>query len=111
MAYKITKKDEAAVYDAPGHYNMIATRLHNPQDVGGKLCVGYSHFEPGGGAVMATAAVELIYYIVEGEMTVTTDDGIRHILHEGDSIHFSPGTGRESVNTGSEVAKMLVIFC
>ncbi|EHO23397.1 hypothetical protein HMPREF0995_05276, partial [Lachnospiraceae bacterium 7_1_58FAA] len=52
---------------------------------------------------------ELLYYIVEGEMTVITDDGIQHVLHAGDSIHMSPDQGRESKNTGSTVAKMLVI--
>ena len=111
MGYKITKKEDAYVYDAPGHYNMTATRLHDPSDVDGKLCVGYSHFNPGGGAEMAKAAVELIYYITEGEMTITTDDGVKHVLHGGDSIHFAPGTGRESINTGETVASMLVIFC
>jgi len=111
MAYKITLKDEAVVYDAPGHYNMTATRLHNPQDVDGKLCVGYSHFQPGGGAEMAVANVELIYYNVEGEMTLTTDDGKKTVLRAGDSVHFAPGTGRSVENTGDSVASMLVIFC
>ena len=61
------------------------------------------------GAKMAKSPKELLYYIVEGEMTVITDDGIQHVLHAGDSIHMSPDQGRESKNTGSTVAKMLVI--
>ena len=45
---------------------------------------------------MAKSPKELLYYIVEGEMTVITDDGIQHVLHAGDSIHMSPDQGRES---------------
>ena len=50
----------------------------------------------------------LIYYIVSGEMTVTTDEG-EFILHAGDSICFQPGDGRSCRNTGMEAATMLVI--
>ena len=95
MSYRVTKADEAKPYDAA--------------DVGGHITLGLSHFQPGGGAKMAKSPKELLYYIVEGEMTVITDDGIQHVLHAGDSIHMSPDQGRESKNTGSTVAKMLVI--
>ena len=99
MSYRVTKADEAKPYEAAGHYNMLATRLHDAADVGGHITLGLSHFQPGGGAKMAKSPKELLYYIVEGEMTVITDD----------SIHMSPDQGRESKNTGSTVAKMLVI--
>ena len=49
----------------------------------------------------------MIYYIVSGEMTVTTDEG-EFILHAGDSICFQPGDGRSCRNTGMEAATMLV---
>ena len=109
MSYRVTKADEAKPYEAAGHYNMLATRLHDAADVGGHITLGLSHFQPGGGAKMAKSPKELLYYIVEGEMTVITDDGIQHVLHAGDSTHMSPDQGRESKNTGSTVAKMLVI--
>ena len=86
MSYRVTKADEAKPYEAAGHYNMLATRLHDAADVGGHITLGLSHFQP-----------------------VITDDGIQHVLHAGDSIHMSPDQGRESKNTGSTVAKMLVI--
>ena len=60
---------------------------------------------------MGSAPVELLYYVVEGEITVETDDGEKHILHSGDSIHFSPQQGRSVLNTGFNCAKMLVIMC
>lgn len=109
--YQITRVDEATVYQPARHYDMRATRLHNACDVQGQLTAGLSHFLPGGGAEMGVTANELLYYIVEGEMTVTTDDGKAHILKAGDSIHFGVGQGRASQNTGAETAKMLVISC
>ena len=86
MSYRVTKADEAKPYEAAGHYNMLATRLHDAADVGGHITLGLSHFQPGGGAKMAKSPKELLYYIVEGEMTVITDDGIQHVLHAGDSL-------------------------
>ena len=111
MAYKVTKANEAVTYEAPGHFDVRTTRLHNGADVDAQVTLGLSHFLPGGGAGMAKAPIELLYYIVTGEMTVTTDDGEVHVLHAGDSIHFSPAQGRESKNTGIVAAQMLVIAC
>ena len=111
MSYKVTRANEALRYEANGHYDVRTTRLHNAADVDGKITLGLSHFLPGGGAEMGKAPVELLYYIVEGEMTVTTDDGHVHILHAGDSIHFSPEQGRESKNTGITTAQMIVVAC
>lgn len=88
---------------------MRATRLHDAADVEGKITLGLSHFLPGGGAEMARSPKELLYYIVEGEMTVSTDDGKEYVLQAGDSIHFSPNQGRASKNNGKDAAKMLVI--
>ena len=109
MSYHVTMADQAKPYEAAGHYDMLATRLHDAADVDGHITLGLPHFQPGGGAKMAKSPKELLYYIVEGEMTVPTDDGAQHVLHAGDSIHFSPDQGRESKNTGDTVAKMLVI--
>ncbi len=111
MSYKITKSTQAVTYDPAGHYDMRATRLHNAADVEGSITLGLSHFLPGGGAEMRKAPNELLYYIISGEMTIFTDDGETHVLHAGDSIHFSPMQGRESKNTGSVTAQMLVIAC
>ncbi len=53
--------------------------------------------------------MESIYYIVEGEMTLTTDDG-ETVLHAGDSFHCGPGTNKCVKNTGVSSAKMLVVL-
>lgn len=109
MSYKVTKVDESTKYEAKGHFDVRTTRLHDAKDVQGEITLGLSHFLPDGGAEMAKSPKELIYYIVEGEMTVTTEDGKEHKLNAGDSIHLSPYEGRSSRNTGCSSAKMLVI--
>jgi quercetin dioxygenase-like cupin family protein len=109
MSYKVTRVAEAVFYDPPGHFDMRATRLHNAGDVDGSITLGLSHFLPGGGAKMAEAAIELLYYVIEGEMTISTSDGKEHVLYAGDSMHFRPNQGRESKNTGHSTAKMLVL--
>lgn len=109
MSYHVTRANEAKKYEAKGHFDMRATRLHDAADVEGAITLGLSHFLPGGGAEMAKSPKELLYYIVEGEMTVSTDDGREYVLQAGDSIHFSPNQGRASKNNGKDTAKMLVI--
>lgn len=109
MSYKVTKVNESIKYDAKGHFDVRTTRLHDNKDVEGNIILGLSHFLPGGGAEMAQSPKELIYYIVEGEMTVITEDNKEHKLIAGDSIHLSPFQGRSSMNTGCSSAKMLVV--
>ena len=74
MSYKITRRTDAVPYEVPGHYNMCPTRLHNPGDVNdGRITVGLSHFLPGGGCQFGSNMLESIYYIIEGEMELTTE--------------------------------------
>ncbi|MCD8017703.1 MAG: cupin domain-containing protein [Oscillospiraceae bacterium] len=115
MSYKVTMKNEAVPYEAPGHFDVRTTRLHNPAEVNeGTIVNGLSHFLPGGGADYLPANFEMIYYIVSGEMTVTmgNDDETTtdYVLHAGDSVHFGPGTKRGCKNTGTESAQMLTIM-
>ncbi len=112
MLYKVTKAEEAFQYFPPGHFDVRCTRLHTAEDLeDGRLTVGLSHFLPEGGAEMATATCEMMYYIQAGQMTVTTDnDGKEHVLNAGDSIRFMPGQGRAPKNTGIKCAEMLVIM-
>lgn len=66
---------------------MFPTRLHDPADVdGGKMIQGITYFIPGGGCDYGANPLESIYYILEGEMTLKTEDG-ETVLHAGDSFH------------------------
>lgn len=115
MSYKVTFANESVPYEAPGHYDVRTTRLHNPADVNeGTIVNGLSHFLPGGGATAAPSKFEMIYYIISGEMTVElydeNDVAKEYVLHAGDSVHFGPGTKRGCKNTGIVSAQMLTIM-
>ena len=115
MSYQVTRRNESVKYEAPGHLDVRTTRLHNPADVNdGTIVMGLSHFLPGGGANMAPANFEMVYYIVEGEMTVTLKNDAgqeeQYVLHAGDSVHFGKGTERASLNTGVVTAQMLTVM-
>ena len=110
MSYKITRRTDAVPYEAPGHYNMCPTRLHNPGDVNdGRITVGLSHFLPGGGCQFGSNMLESIYYIIEGEMELTTEHETT-ILHAGDSFHCGTGTQKAIQNHGPVSCQMLVIL-
>ena len=115
MSYKVTYANEAVKYEAPGHFECLTTRLHNPADVnGGTIVNGLSHFLPGGGANVAPANFEMIYSIISGEMPGEmyddNDQATQYVLHAGDSVHFGKGTKRGCKNTGIETAQMLTIM-
>jgi len=110
MSYKIVRKADAYAYEAPKHYNMLATRLHNPQDVNdGVLTVGLSHFLPGGGCEFGNNAMESVYYVISGELTLKTED-VETVLLPGDTFPGGPGTNKGIHNNGTECVKMLVVL-
>ncbi|MBR2521460.1 MAG: cupin domain-containing protein [Oscillospiraceae bacterium] len=110
MSYKFTKKNESVTYEAPNHFDVRTTRLHNPGDVNeGRITMGLSHFLPGGGCTFGSNAKESIYYIISGEMDVETEDGVV-TMHAGDSFHCGPNTKKGIKNNGSECCQMLVVL-
>ena len=115
MSYKITRKNEAYNYEAPGHFDVRTTRLCDPQDVNsGGITMGLSHFLPGGGCDYGSNARESIYYIVEGQMylesEVDTENEVKTTLYAGDTYHCGPNTKKSVVNNGTTSAQMLVVL-
>ena len=113
MSYKITRKNEAVKYEAPGHFDVQTTRLHNPDDVNdGKVIMGLSHFLPGGGVEYGANPLESIYYVIEGEIylesEVGTESEVKTTLYPGDSYHCGPHTKKSIKNSGCTCAQMLV---
>lgn len=108
---KITRSNELVPYSPKGHYDMLARRAHSADVSGTKLLtIGLSQFNPGGGAQASTvpAGMELVYYIVEGEMELTTPEGVT-TLKAGDSAFFREGDTRSVVNRTNSRSDMLVI--
>lgn len=108
---KITRSDELVQYNPKGHYNMLARRAHSAEVSGAKqLTIGLSVFHPNGGAEnsIVPEGMELVYYIVEGEMELTTPAGTI-VLKAGDSALFQAGDIRSVVNRTLRDSSMLVI--
>lgn len=108
---KITRSDELVQYNPKGHYNMLARRAHSADVSGTKqLTIGLSVFNPGGGAETSVVpeGMELVYYVVKGEMELTTPAGVT-VLKAGDSALFQAGDSRSVVNKTDGESHMLVI--
>ncbi|MBE5991609.1 MAG: cupin domain-containing protein [Paenibacillaceae bacterium] len=105
--------EELKSYNAPGHFQMTAMRIHGKEETGArKFWMGLSTFLPGGGAEYAYEdnPLEKVYYVLEGEMTVTDKTGTRYVIHQNESISFQPNEGRYLVNESNRPASMLVII-
>ena len=115
MSYKITRRNEAYTYEAPGHFDVRTTRLHDAKDVNdGVVTMGLSHLLPGGGCNYSSNAKESIYYVIEGQMylesEVGTPDEVKTTLYAGDTYHCGPNTKKSIVNNGTDACKLLVVL-
>jgi uncharacterized cupin superfamily protein len=96
-------------YDAPKHHGMTAFTLQGRNVTENEhFWVGLSLFLPGGGAENASSATEKVYVVIEGEITVVTDDGDT-VLRPMDTCRIAPGESRAIENRSHDVVKMLVI--
>jgi len=108
---KIELKD-VSPYSAPLHFDMKAMKLHGTEESGAtKFWMGMSYFLPGGGAEWAyeNSATEKVYYMLDGEVTVTSKDG-EIVLKKGDSLFIGPNEGRSMLNKSNTVATVLVVI-
>ncbi|MFK0154722.1 cupin domain-containing protein [Streptomyces sp. NPDC090493] len=106
---EITYLSDARPYDAPGHQAMAALRLQGGEASRSRVLVGLSHFLPGGGAEWSASAVDRVYVVVEGEMTVEVQGG-KHTLRPTDSCWIPAGESRGVRNETNLPASMLVII-
>ncbi len=110
MKITVTRAEDASAYDAPGHFKMIAQALQGGKTTPAKFAsVGLSTFEPGGGAEMSASKIERIYVVINGRITVRTDDQ-EIVLGAFDSCHIPAGVVRAVLNDSAEQAVMLVVM-
>jgi glyoxylate utilization-related uncharacterized protein len=108
---QITRFADARRYDAPKHFDMRSLRLQGFDASAARFAwVGVSHFLPQGGAEMDAGALEKIYVVLEGQVTVELANGTIHVLRAMDSCHIPGGEGRAIRNEANSVATMLVIM-
>jgi quercetin dioxygenase-like cupin family protein len=107
---QVTRIDDARPYEAPKHHEMRALRLQGFDASGSKgFWVGLSHFLPGGGADSDATPLEKVYVVLDGAVTVHTDDGEAQ-LEPLDSCYLAPGERRSIENRTNSPASMLVVM-
>jgi quercetin dioxygenase-like cupin family protein len=106
----VKKFADAKPYEAPNHFAMKSLRLQGFEDGGPtNFWVGLSHFLPGGGAGPDATPIEKVYVVLAGYITVTAEEQ-EHVLGPMDSVRIGPNVERKVLNTGNDVATMLVVL-
>ncbi len=105
----VTRLDAAKSYEAKRHHAMHALRLHGHEASDCKdFWVGLSTFLPGGGAEWAAAPSAKVYVVIDGEITITTEDGDT-TLGPLDSCCLMPNEQRSVENRTNRPTTMLVV--
>jgi uncharacterized cupin superfamily protein len=104
----VTRLADAPAYFPPNHVDMRCLRLQGheagPSD---KLWLGLSHLLPGGHTSLDGSAVEKHYVVLEGEVTVVTENG-EATLQTWDSCRLAPGEKRRLENRTNRPASILL---
>jgi quercetin dioxygenase-like cupin family protein len=102
--------DQAARYDAPNHFDVRSLRLQGFEKGGPEaFWMGLSYFLPEGGAGPDSGALEKVYIVLSGQLTLRAE-GKETILGPMDSVCIPGGVVREIKNEGKEVVTMLVVM-
>lgn len=107
---QVMRLDSAQPYEADRHFDMRGLRLQgfdaSPAE---NFWVGLSCFLPGGGAESDATPVEKVYVVLDGTVTVITDEGETQ-LGPLDSCYLKPGERRAILNNTNRPASMLVVM-
>lgn len=105
---QVTRYREAKPYEAAEHYDMRCLRLQGKEATEtDTIWIGLSHLLPGGHTSLKDAAVEKIYIVVAGEVTVETSTGTVTLGYL-DSCRLAPGEARALLNRTNEPATILL---
>ncbi len=107
---EVTRLADARPYEAPKHFASHALRLQG-WDASSveQFWVGLSHFLPAGGCERDASAVEKVYVVTEGEITIVTDGG-EVTLYPYDSCYLAPNEERAIENRTNRPASMITIL-
>lgn len=107
---QVTRIAEARAYEAAEHFDMRCLRLQGKEATQtDSVWVGLSHLLPGGHTSMRDAAVEKIYVVIAGEVTVCTPDE-RVTLGPLDSCRLAAGEPRVLHNETNLPATVLLVM-
>jgi hypothetical protein len=104
----VTRFDSAPAYFPANHHGMHCLRLQGheagPSDT---IWLGVSHLLPGGGTTLDASTVEKLYVVLEGAVTVITEEG-EETLGVHDSCRLAPGEKRALQNRTNRPATILL---
>ena len=105
----ITRLDDAKPYEPELHHKVECLRLQGLEvsDIE-NYSVSLSYFLPGGGAEMSASPNEKVYVVLEGEITVRTEEQEYQLGHM-DSCAIGSNTPRAIENRSNQVVTMLVV--
>ncbi len=105
---QVTRYEEARPYEAAEHYDMQCLRLQGKEATNtDTIWIGLSHLLPGARTSLKDAAVEKIYVVISGEVTVQTTTG-SVTLRQLDSCRLAPGEARALLNESGASATILL---
>lgn len=94
----------------PHHFDMRTFPLVEKQAGQGELALSLSHYLPGGGADFGPQPVEVIFYVLDGTITIESD-GEPIEVAAGQAVHIHKGENKGVRNHTNATASMLVIAC
>lgn len=105
---QVTRYSTAKPYEAPEHFDMHCLRLQGKEATQtDTMWIGLSHLLPGGHTSLKGSAVEKIYIVIAGEVTIETE--IETItLGPLDSCRLAPGEARALSNRTNAPASILL---
>lgn len=105
---QVTRYTDARPYAAPEHHDMLCLRLQGKEATEtDRIWIGLTHLLPGGHTSLKPAAVEKIYVVVAGELTVETPTETV-TLGAFDSCRLAPGEARALINRSNMPAMVLL---
>lgn len=103
------KLENAKGKTPPNHFDMRTFSLFEKDfDSEDNLVMSISHYLPGGGAEIGLQPIEIIFYVLDGELTIITDSGDIALL-KGEAIHISRGENKGIKNNTNYPATMLLV--
>ncbi|HEY4073376.1 MAG TPA: cupin domain-containing protein [Herbaspirillum sp.] len=106
----LTRFGAAQQYFPPNHEGMYCMRLQGreagPADT---VWMGVSHILPGGGTTLDASPVEKFYVVLEGHVTIVTENG-EETLATHDSCRLAPGEKRALKNRTNLPATILLVM-
>lgn len=106
----VTRFEEASTYDTVNHHGCVGVRLQGAEvSPVTSFWLGVSTFEPGGGADWDTTGAQKVYLVLEGEMTVETENQ-KVTLRPRDSVFLESNERRRIVNETESPTVMAVMI-